>query len=61
VSAGVFPIGVFTAFVASQRSSAAISLLLAAMSVFCRKAKKRLFAAGSGEQLNTPQVLNLPT
>jgi len=34
LSAGVFPTGVFTTFVASQQSSAAISLLPAAMSLF---------------------------
>ena len=39
VSAGVFPMGVFTAFVASQRSSAVISSLPAAMSFFAVKLK----------------------
>jgi len=43
---------VFTTFVGSQQSLAAISS--GSDVVFCRYVKKRFFAAGSAEQLNAP-------
>ena len=56
VSARVFPAGVFTAFVASQRSLAAVSSLPAAMSFFCRYVKSAFLLPPVLSNLTRPRL-----